>query len=378
MSGWGEAPIAIVGGGQLGRLVAMSARTLGWPVRALDPDPECPARGVVDELVTARFDDPDAVAELARGAAVVTFDIEAAGVDALAAARQHAPVRPAPEALGIVQDRATQKAWLHRQGFPVGPFRTVASDAELEAAVLGFGASFVKRCRGGYDGRGQVEARGEGDLARARALLAGTPGIVEAALPLEAEISVLVARSPRGEVAVFPPALNEHEGGVLAWSLMPAPISSKLERDARDLAVGIAEQLAIEGLLAVELFVVGGERLLVNELAPRPHNTFHATEVACATSQFEQAVRAILDLPLGSTELVRPAAIGNLLGDLWTPTAPPFAEALKIPGVRVHLYEKRRVRPRRKMGHVLASGATPAEALERVRRALAALSAHAA
>ena len=377
MSGaWAAQPIAIVGGGQLGRLLAIAARTLGFGVRVLDPDPFCPARRVVDELVTARLDDIDAIANLARGAAVVTFEIEAAGITALEAAAHHAPVRPRPAVLAIIQDRAAQKAWLVQHGYPVGPYRAVTDSPALDAALEELGASFVKRCRGGYDGRGQARVRGADDFPAARALVTGgAAAVVEQALDLEAEISVLVARSSRGEIAVYPPALNHHEGGVLAWSLLPASLPASILAEARAIARAIAVDLDIEGLLTVELFVARDGRLLVNELAPRPHNTFHATEMACVTSQFEQGIRAILGLPLGSVELVRPAALGNLLGDRWANGAPAFARALAIPGVRLHLYEKREARPGRKMGHLLASGATSEEALARIDAALKSLDA---
>ena len=375
MSAWAEAPIAIVGGGQLGRLLAMAARTLGWGVRVLDPDPLCPARGVVDRLVTAPLDDVGAAVELARGAAVVTLDIESVGIPALEAAARHAPVRPRPAVLAVVQDREAQKGWLVRRGYPVGPHRVVRDTPALDAALQELGPSFVKRCRGGYDGRGQARVRGPADRSAARSLLAGAApaAVVEQALDLEAELSVLVARSTRGEIAVYPPALNQHEAGVLAWSLLPAPLPAPVLAEACEIARAIAVDLEVEGLLTVEFFVLPGGRLLVNELAPRPHNTFHATEIACATSQFEQGVRAILGLPLGSVELVRPAALGNLLGDRWIGGPPPFARALQIPGVRLHLYEKREARPGRKMGHLLASGGTSDEALARVQAALQAL-----
>ena len=371
---WAAQPIAIVGGGQLGRLLAISARTLGFGVRVLDPDPFCPARRVVDELVTARLDDVDAITEIARGAAVVTFEIEAAGIAALDAAARHAPVRPSPAALAIVQDRAVQKGWLVQHGYPVGPYRAITDTTALDLALEELGSSFVKRCRGGYDGRGQVRVRGPEDVPPARALLeGGAAAVVEQALDLEAEISVLVARSARGEIAVYPPALNHHEDGVLAWSLLPASLPPPVLAEAGAIARAITIDLDIEGLLTVELFVLPGGRLVVNELAPRPHNTFHTTEMACVTSQFEQGIRAILGLPLGSVELVRPAALGNLLGDRWADGSPPFARALAISGVRLHLYEKREARPGRKMGHLLASGATSADALARIDAALRSL-----
>jgi 5-(carboxyamino)imidazole ribonucleotide synthase len=240
-------------------------------------------------------------------------------------------------------------------------------------AAIG-GAAFAKLCTGGYDGRGQARLAVPDEAERAWHAIGERPCVVERALDLEAELSVMVARRPGGEMAVYPPALNHHEQRILDWSVLPGPIPPPVAARATELARGIAEAIGVEGLLAIELFLTRGGELLVNELAPRPHNTFHATERACVTSQFEQHVRAVCDLPLGSTEVVRPAAIVNLLGDLWSGDAPPRLDrALAIPGVRVHLYGKRGARPGRKMGHLSAIGATAEEAVETVRRAKAAL-----
>jgi 5-(carboxyamino)imidazole ribonucleotide synthase len=373
VSRWGERPLAIMGGGQLGRLMAMAARNLGQRVRVLDPSADCPARPVVDDLVTAPFDDEIAAAWLARGSAAVTFEIESVGIGALRAAERHAPVRPRPEALEIVQDRAAQKAWLAAHGFPVGPHRVVDTGAALDEAIDAFGSVFVKSCRGGYDGRGQARVQSPADRADAHALLASGRCVVEKALDLEEEISLMVARNVAGEITVYPPAQNHHEHQVLAWNLIPAPAAAGTLADAMEIARGIAVSLDVVGLLAVELFELEGGRLYVNELAPRPHNTFHATELACETGQFEQGVRAVLGLPLGSVALVRPTALGNLLGDLWKDGAPRFDRALAIPGVRLYLYEKRAAKPGRKMGHLLASASTPEEAIARVRAAIAAI-----
>jgi 5-(carboxyamino)imidazole ribonucleotide synthase len=268
----------------------------------------------------------------------------------------------------MVQDRSLQKQWLARHGFPLGPFATAATAAELRAAASAFGGPcFVKACRGGYDGRSQVELADPAGAETAFAALGNAPCVVERALSIRAELSVLVARSPRGETVVYPPALNQHAARILDWSVLPAPIDPALATQAVTLARAIAEMAAVEGLLVVELFLLEDGALVVNELAPRPHNTFHATEVGCVTSQFEQLVRAVCNLPLGSAEVVRPAAIVNLLGDLWSNDAQPaFDAALATPGVRLHLYGKRIARPGRKMGHLSATGSTPAEARDRV------------
>jgi 5-(carboxyamino)imidazole ribonucleotide synthase len=374
------ATIGILGGGQLGRMSAMAARTLGYDVHVLDPDRDCPARGVVDRLVTARFDDVEAAADLARHCDVVTLEIEQIATGCLEAAARHAPVRPSARLLAIVQDRARQKRWLSELGFPVGPYAEVRDAAALAEAANRFGSLFVKATRGGYDGRSQVRMDAAADARAAWGALAGPrdttrEAVAERALGLERELSVMVARSPRGQLAVYPPALNHHERQVLSWSVIPAPLPALLVRQATDLARAIAEAIELEGLLAVEMFHTTDGQLLVNELAPRPHNSYHETELACPTSQFEQLVRAVCGLPLGDTSIVRPAAIVNLFGDLWLDSPPRFDAALAEPFTRVHLYGKRVARAGRKMGHVSAYGDTPEEALARARSAAARLSA---
>jgi 5-(carboxyamino)imidazole ribonucleotide synthase len=291
--------------------------------------------------------------------------------------------------MAMVQDRGAQKKWLAQNGFPVGPFREIATAGELrEAARAMGGACFVKSCVGGYDGRGQLRLSpgaaggglepGEDEASALFRSLGGQRCVVEQALDLETELSVLVARSPSGKLAVYPPALNHHRDQILDWSLLPGPLSAAVTGQAVQIALDLAVGLRIEGLLVVELFLLKDGRLLINELAPRPHNSYHASEVACVTSQFEQAVRAVCDLPLGSVEIVRPAAILNLLGDLWLGSAPPpFEAALEIPGVRLHLYGKRIARPGRKMGHLSATGRTSEEALSTAKLAMARLTAHA-
>jgi 5-(carboxyamino)imidazole ribonucleotide synthase len=367
--------LAILGGGQLGRMMSMAARTLGYHVRALDPDPSCAARFVVDHCITASFEDEDAARELARGADVVTLEIEKVSLASMRAAGEFAPVRPGPALLAIIQDRVKQKQWLVRHGFPVGPFSIARSAKDVARALRESRKPvFVKASHGGYDGRGQAFVAAPDMAAAAWADLSCKAAVVEHALDLKQEVSILVARRPSGQTAVFPPSQNHHEDRILVYSVMPAPIPKRLAKQAEEIARGLAEALSLEGLLVVEFFVTRDGELLVNELAPRPHNTFHGTEVGCVTSQFEQAVRAICDLPLGSTESTRPVAIYNLLGDLWAGgEAPAFDRALALPGVRVHLYGKREARPGRKMGHLTALGKTPAAAIDLAMRAKKAL-----
>jgi 5-(carboxyamino)imidazole ribonucleotide synthase len=368
------ATIGILGGGQLGRMVTLAARTLGYHVIVLDPDPHCAASAVADRVIAARFDDADAAASLARACDVVTVEIEKIAPAALRAAAEHAPLRPGAHVLEVVQDRARQKDWLVAHGFPVGPYWKAASAAELAAASREAGANaFIKSCTGGYDGRGQVRLSEVANAEEAWTLLGRGACVVERALDLDLEISVLVASRPGGVRTVYPPACNHHERGVLDWSVIPAPVSPEVAERAGAIARGIAESLDVVGLLVAEMFLLRDGTLVVNELAPRPHNSFHHTELTVLTSQFEQAVRSICDLPLGATDVVRPAAIANLFGDLWLGSAPPrWDAALELPGVRIHLYGKS-PRPGRKMGHVGAVGDTVADAVEQVKTARARL-----
>ncbi len=367
------ATIGILGGGQLGRMMAMAARSLGYRIQVLDPDPSCPARFVVDACFEAAWSDARAAGDLARGCDVVTLEIEQISVPALEAAERHAPVRPGSGMLAIIQDRILQKKWLVAHRLPVGDYRAVYDLDQLHAAIQKLGGRcFVKSAHGGYDGRSQ-EKLGFSQPTDAVAIeaawksLGGRPVVVEQAVELEMEISVMVARSPRGEMKAYPAAVNYHEQQILAWSAIPANIPATTAAHARELALSIAEQFHLEGLLAVEMFIAKDGRLLVNELAPRPHNSYHSSERACVTSQFEQAVRAVCNLPLGDVEVVQPAAIVNLLGDVWlnadAETGPRFDLALAVPDVRLHLYEKHVPRAGRKMGHLSAVGKTAEEAV---------------
>ncbi len=376
--GW----LGILGGGQLGRMTAMAARTMGIRVRVMDPEARCPASFVADEVVVGAWEDAEAAVRLAAGAGAVTLEIEQIGVEALERVARLAPLRPGVEAVRIIQDKALQKTWLAEQGFPVGAFRVARSAEELVEAVDALGGQvFAKVARGGYDGRGQARLGAEGAAGEAAARQAWTElgaeaVVAEAALELKLEISVMAARSPLGEVRSYPAARNHHERQILAWSVLPAGVDAGMEAKAEGLARAIAERLGMEGLVCVEMFVTRDGKLLVNELAPRPHNSYHQSERGCATSQFEQLVRAACNLPLGETALEQPAAIANLLGEVWLDAPggrPEFARALRVPTVRLHLYEKQEPRRGRKMGHLSATGATGDEALERVLEAARAL-----
>jgi 5-(carboxyamino)imidazole ribonucleotide synthase len=370
------ATIGILGGGQLGRMTAMAARSLGYRVQVMDPDPSCPARFVVDACFVGSWDDAKAAADLARGSDVVTLEIEQISIASLEAAGKHAPVRPGKEILAMVQDRIRQKDWLRDHGYPVGAYRPIYSEGDLVQAVTDLGDRlFLKHARGGYDGKGQVKLEGKGGPSPAEAwqTLGGQPCVAERAFDLQSEISVMVARNPSGDVVTYPAATNHHEHQILVWSALPSSIPQSLEKQAQELATSMASDLRLEGLLAVEMFLTKGGGLYVNELAPRPHNSYHASQRCCVTSQFEQAVRAVCDLPLGDVRIMRPAAIANLLGDLWLKDGqqiePQFARALAVPEVSLHLYEKHTARAGRKMGHLSASADTAEEAVARVMEA---------
>src|SRR5580692_2437201 len=353
-------------------MTAMAARTMGYRVRVMDPEANCPASFFADETIVGRWSDVEAARRLATDVEAVTLEIEQIGVDALREVARLAPLRPGVEPVRIIQDKTLQKMWLAENGFPVGPFRVVRNEAELQEAVSGLGGRvFLKIGRGGYDGRGQArigldEPATEETIAKAWQSVGELPSVAEQALDLECEISVMAARNPSGDAASFPAARNHHENQILSWSVLPAEVPARLELHAQALAEAIITKLGLEGLLCVEMFVTAAGHLLVNELAPRPHNSYHQSERGCVTSQFEQLVRAVCNLPLGDTSLVSPAAIVNLLGDVWLKGEPNFAAALAIPGVRLHLYEKKEPRAGRKMGHLSSTGATADEALERV------------
>jgi 5-(carboxyamino)imidazole ribonucleotide synthase len=359
--------IGIFGGGQLGRMIAIAAKRMGYRVVVLDPTPDCPAGQVADDEITAPYTDVAAARDLARRCAVVTAEFENVPAETLEAIEPMVPVRPSSRVLRIAQNRIAEKTFLAEHGFPVPNFRPVRSHEELLRAISEIGCPAVlKTATGGYDGKGQVRIEHPDEAERAWERLGKVDCVLEEFVLLEREVSVIVARNLRGEEVVYPVAENTHANHILDTSVMPARIAPELARRAQELARAIAEALGVVGLLCVEMFVAQDSRLLVNELAPRPHNSGHQTFDAAVTSQFEQLVRAICNLPLGSTELYRPAAIANLLGDLWEGGEPNWAKALELPEVKLHLYGKTEPRPGRKMGHLTATAETPDEALQKV------------
>lgn len=361
------ATIGFLGGGQLGRMTAFAARSMGYDIQVLDPDPNCAARALASKVITAQFNDVAAAVDLAKGCDVITLEIEQISAAVLDAAAEHAPVRPGRAPVYIIQDRLRQKNWLRHNNFPVGDFREANSGQDISNAVTEMGASIAKSCHGGYDGRGQVRINTAADGEKTWELLGGKECIVEQHLDITLELSVLVARRPGGETIVYPASRNHHTHGVLTWAVIPAVLPAQVLNDAEALAPAIATSLGIVGLLAVEFFYTADGRLLINELAPRPHNTYHHTERACGASQFEQLVRAVCDLPFGSTEVIAPSAMINLLGEVWLQSeAPHITQTLAVPAIRLHLYGKTSAREGRKMGHLTATGATPEEALQRV------------
>lgn len=369
--------LGILGGGQLGRMIALAARRFGYRVAVLDPDTRCAAAPVADHVIAGAFDDVEAAVRIAERADVITLEIEKIDPAVLAAVAERATLRPAAGVLEMIRDRAQQRAWLADSGAPLGPWRSARTLDELTDALRELrGPCFVKRCTGGYDGRGQVEvdAPTPEEAERAFEALGRAPVVVEKALTLDYELSVLVVRNPRGDVVSYPPARNHHVDRILAWSAWPGAIESSVAAEAQCVAEGLAQAMKLEGVLVVEMFRTQAGELVVNELAPRVHNSYHASERNADTDQFEQAIRSVCDLPLGSNKARGCAAIVNLLGDLWLTGDPPAWErALAIPTVALHLYGKRGATRGRKMGHLSAVGETLDIAVERAKEALGAL-----
>jgi 5-(carboxyamino)imidazole ribonucleotide synthase len=362
------ATLGLLGGGQLGRMFTVAARTLGYRVTVLDPDPLSPAAEFATAHLAAPYTDPAALDRLARECAAVTTEFENAPAAALEQLAAHVVVRPAGSSVAIAQDRRREKAFFAAGGLPVGAFAVVESEADIEPAL---GAvklpALLKTARLGYDGKGQARVDSKADAVRVFREWKEVPCVLEQLLPLDLEVSVVLARGEDGKVAAFPVAENRHARGILDVSVAPARIAPGLAREATRLATIVAQSLDYVGVLAVEMFVVGG-KLLLNEIAPRPHNSGHYTLDACRASQFEQQVRVLCGLPLADASQHTPAVMVNLLGDIWRGGEPRWEAVLRHPGAHLHLYGKREARPGRKMGHVTVCEPELEQALETAMR----------
>ncbi|MBN6187717.1 5-(carboxyamino)imidazole ribonucleotide synthase [Aneurinibacillus sp. BA2021] len=347
------ATIGVLGGGQLGRMMALAGRASGYRFATLDPTEDCPCAQVSDTHIATGYDDVEGALKLAQTSDVITYEFENVDANVAAVLEEKSYVPQGSELLRITQNRIREKSTLASFGIPVAPFRVVESEEDAEAAVRELGLPAVmKTATGGYDGKGQYVIRKQEEAAAAYGELsqAGTELIIEQFIPFTKEISVVAARSVSGEVRTFPVAENEHRDNILHLSIVPARIEQTVADHAEALARSIAEKLEVVGLIAVEMFVTGEGRVLVNELAPRPHNSGHYTMDACVTSQFEQHIRAICDLPLGDTALLSPVVMVNILGEH---LAPVLDKIEKLPrSAKLHLYGKKDSKPKRKMGHI--------------------------
>ncbi len=369
------ATLGILGSGQLGRMFTLAAKSLGYRVQTFSPDADSPTGQVADKEWVAAYADLDAVRDFARSADVVTFEFENVPAETAAAAAEFAPVRPNGSVLHIAQNRKREKEFLKQHGFPCAPFRLVTSLAQLQAALAQIGTPSILKTAGfGYDGKGQVRLRDASEAASAWNELGGSECVLEGFVKFEREVSVVAARGMDGNFAHYSVIENAHVGGVLDVSVCPpSAVSARTAQEAAGITRAICEALDVAGVLCVEFFETESGELIVNEMAPRPHNSGHLTIEAHATSQFEQQVRAICGLPLGSTQLLRPAAMANLLGDVWADGTPNWAAALALPNVSLHLYGKAEARPGRKMGHLTALAETSEAAVKLVREARLAL-----
>ncbi len=368
------ATIGIIGGGQLGRMLAMAARAMGYRIAILDPDPDCPSAAVADEVIVGGYDDVAAAVRLAGRSAVVTYELEHVAAAVGRAAADLRPLRPSLRALEVTQDRLAERRFLEGAGATVAPWRAVRTRAELDAAVAEIGAPLrLKAAIGGYDGRSQVRIASAADIEPAWMALersAQAAGLLlESELDFACELSVVVARGLDGKAVPFAVGRNRHDAGILFETVVPAPlpVTADIAARARQLAIHLANELDIVGTLTVEMFLLGDGSLVVNELAPRVHNSGHWTIEGAATSQFEQHIRAICGLPLGDPANHGAAAMINVLGTGERREARLLgvASALSDPAAHLHLYDKREVFERRKMGHLTVLGGSPEDVLRR-------------
>jgi 5-(carboxyamino)imidazole ribonucleotide synthase len=366
------AVIGVLGGGQLGRMFAIAARRMGYRVHTYSPETDSPTGQVSDLEITASYNDLDQVREFARNVSVVTFEFENVPAETAAAAAEHVPVRPAGSALHIIQNRIREKSFLANAGLPVTPFSPIESLDQVRLAVERHKCPAILKTAGfGYDGKGQVRIPSREHADAAWDAIGRCSAVLEPVIDFECELSVVGARSLDGDFVHYGPMRNQHIRQILDLAAVPAHVDDRISGTAVEITRTVMEKLEIIGVLCVEFFLKRDGSLLINELAPRPHNSGHLTVDACVTSQFEQQLRAVTGLPLGSPELLRPAAMANLLGDLWGSGEPDWAAACQFADVKLHLYGKTTPRPARKMGHLTALGQGAEATVTRARGALA-------
>ncbi|MGA0040817.1 MAG: 5-(carboxyamino)imidazole ribonucleotide synthase [Pirellulales bacterium] len=358
------AMLGVLGGGQLGAMFAMAARQMGYRVTVISDTADVPAQRHADRFEQIAYTDIPRLSQVASEIDAVTFEFENVPAEAGRAMAAVTRVHPSPDLLSTTQDRGREKAFLTQHGFATTPHRLVTSAAQLHQAVADLGLpGVVKTASFGYDGRGQIKLTDASHVAAAWETLRSDRLVFEAWVDYSFEMSVVVARAADASVAAFAPSLNQHTDHILDVASSPAPLAPGLAEEAKQVACRLAAELGLVGVACIEFFVTRDGRLLVNEIAPRPHNSGHLTIESAATSQFEQQVRAVCGLPLGSTATLAPAAMANLLGDLWRDGEPDWEAALSVPGVRLHLYGKTSARPGRKMGHITACAPTVREAI---------------
>lgn len=364
-----EATLGVLGGGQLGRMFTVAARTMGYRVIVLDPDPHSPAAELANEHICADFTDHIALEKMGRACAAITTEFENVSADSMEFLSQFCLVRPSAKAVAIAQNRIREKTFLRDSGFETAPFIEINSSAEIEAALKRIGTpALLKISQFGYDGKGQATIQNLTEAVAAFEQMGSKPCVLEKRLNLKTEISVVVARDINGNTVAYPAAENIHVNGILDISIVPAQVSEVIAQQATLAAQEVANKLNYCGVMAVEFFIIENDRLLINEIAPRPHNSGHYTMDACLTSQFDQQVRAMCGLPLGDARLLAPVAMVNILGDIWHgETPPPWDAVLKEPSAKLHLYGKHEARAGRKMGHFTCIGESVQEASSRAR-----------
>jgi 5-(carboxyamino)imidazole ribonucleotide synthase len=358
--------IGVFGSGQLGRMFAIEARKLGYRVATFSPESDTPTGQVADIEITANYEDLEAVEKFAKSVDVVTFEFENVPSVCIETAAKFVQVHPKGEVLHITQNRLREKTFLAENGFPVTPFKHIKSLQDFENITF---PSVLKTAGFGYDGKGQAKLNSAKDIENAFKNLKGQEAILEQFIKFEKEVSVVCVRDFSGNFAHFGVIENAHSNHILDVSFAPAIVSKKVFNEAIEITKNIADKFEYVGTMCVEFFLTKDEKLLVNEIAPRPHNSGHLTIDACVTNQFEQQVRAVCGLPLGSTEYLKPAAMANLLGYVWQNGEPNWEKSLEIDKVKLHLYGKAEARTGRKMGHITALAETVEKALENVKKA---------